>query len=113
MDEEIDLAPFVLDGVERGIHRRIIGDVGGDHRVHADGFDQRAHAALQTVALIGERDLGALGSQLARNAPGDGVLVGDAHHDAALAFHQVACRRCPVISHVGKPLFVNICLVNR
>ena len=52
-------------------------------------LDQRHQALGLRVALIGEGDLGAVRRQRARDAPGDGMVVGDAHHQAALALPSV------------------------
>ena len=86
---------FSLICGEGRIHAGVVGHVSGDHRVHADGFHQRPHPALEVLALIGEGDLRALRRQLLGDAPRDGAVIRDAHHEAALALHQVACGEGP------------------
>ena len=51
---------------------------------------ERLDPLLDGVALIGERDLGALIGHGLGDAPGDRAVIGDAEHDAALARHQFA-----------------------
>ena len=51
---------------------------------------ERLDPLLDGVALIGERDLGALVGHGLGDAPGDRAVIGDAEHDAALARHQLA-----------------------
>ena len=60
---------------------------GSDSR-EPETFGERAHALAQRLALIGEGELGALGGERLGDAPGDRMVVGDAHHEAALAAHQ-------------------------
>ncbi len=49
---------------------------------------QRLHALAQRLALIGEGQFGALRGQRLGDAPGDGVVVGDPHDQAAFALHH-------------------------
>ena len=49
---------------------------------------ERAHPLAERLALIGEGEFGALGRQRLGDAPGDRMIVGDAHDEAALAAHQ-------------------------
>ena len=50
----------------------------------ASGLTRRPSAS----PWIGEGELGAVRGERLGDAPGDRVIVGDAHHQAALAFHQ-------------------------
>ena len=57
----------------------------------AAGFerlDQRQDALLEHIALIGKGQFRARVMQRLGDAPGDGMLVGDAHDQAFLAFHK-------------------------
>src|SRR3546814_8895453 len=60
MDQEVELAPGLLDGGEDGIDGGVVGDVAGQHHLGADRFGQRAHPPLQGLALEGECEFGAL-----------------------------------------------------
>lgn len=53
----------------------------------ADFGGQRLDTLLERFALIGEGNLGALIGQRLGNAPGNGMLIGDAHDEAALPRH--------------------------
>ena len=60
----------------------------GSTTVRAKLLGQRADPFLECVALIGERQLGArIGAGLG-DAPGDGLVIGKAHDQAALSRHQ-------------------------
>ena len=93
MNQKIHLAPFFLDGRKAGIHGGIVGDVGREHEgLLSEAFDQWPDALFQRFALIGKSQLRALRSKLLGNAPGNRILVGDTHDEAALALHQIAGR---------------------
>ena len=51
---------------------------------------KRRDPFLQRIALIGERDLGALSRAGLGDTPGDRSIVGDAHDQPAFAGHQRA-----------------------
>ncbi len=91
MDQEVQLAEGLLDLGERRIHGGVVGDVGGDQQAGADALRQGPHPPLQVLALIGESQLRPLGGQARGDAPGDGLVIGDAHDEALLAPHQVPC----------------------
>ena len=97
VNEEVEAAPGLGERLEDGVHRRGIGDVAGQHDRGAEFGGQRLDALLQGVALIGERDFGALRGAGLGDAPGDRAIVGDAHDQATLAGHEIsrchACRR--------------------
>ena len=79
---------FCRDGGEDRVDRRGIGDVAMADDEPADLLRERLDPLLQRVALIGERELGALRMAGLRDAPGDRPVVGDAHDQAALAPHE-------------------------
>ena len=58
----------------------------------ADQKFETLKAIAEGITLIGEGQFGALSGQLLGDAPGYGILVGDAHDKTALAFHQLAGR---------------------
>ena len=102
MDQEIHLSPSGLERVKAGIHRGVIGHVGGDHEgLAGQAFDQRPHAFFQLFALIGESQLSALCGELLGNTPGNRVLVGHAHDKPALALHQITGRKNAVAHGVS------------
>jgi hypothetical protein len=65
----------------------------GVPRLSASG----AHALAQRLALVGEGEFGAVRGERAGDAPGDGMVVGHAHDQAATALHQSG--------HAGTPRF--------
>ncbi len=93
MDEEVELAPFLLqpgeDGVDAGHIRHVA--MAGDKRADLGG--QRLDALLQRVALVGQRDLGALLRNGLGDAPRDRTIVGHAKDQAFLAGHQALTNR--------------------
>ena len=90
MDDEVELAPAFPQRLEHRVDRVEVLDVAGQHQLRADALGQRLDAFAQRFALVGEGELGAMRVQRARNAPGDRIVVGDAHDEAAAASHDVA-----------------------
>jgi hypothetical protein len=87
--DEVEAAPFTFQRAEDGLERLVVLDVGFDDDLRAHRLDERLHALAEGVALVGEGEFGAVLMQSLRNAPGDGVIIGDAHDQAALAGHQI------------------------
>ena len=90
MDEKVEAAPIRC--LRRSKHRIELGvvlDIGAGTTScePIDWASGRSRLAWR-IALIGEGDLGTMRRQHARDAPGDGMVVGDAHHQAPLALHQ-------------------------
>src|SRR5664280_2363223 len=56
-------------------------------------FTYQGDALAKRVALISERELGAVVAQHLGDAPGDRVVVGDPHHQPTFALHQSRHRR--------------------
>ncbi len=90
MYDEIQRPPFVRKSTEGGVHRGLIGHIDIDHEGRSDAFGQRRDAATKGFALIAESKLSPFSRQRLGNAPGDGVVVGDAHDEAAFSIHQVS-----------------------
>ena len=88
---------LLLDRVENRVDRGDVLDVAGHDQSRADRFGERLHALGQRVALIGEGELGAVRGQRLGDAPGDGVVVGDPHHQPAFSLHQ--SRHWPLLCH--------------
>ena len=99
MNQEIDLAPGLLQFGENIVDGRNVFDIAGQKDVGANGIGQRLHALAEGFALIGEGQFGPVLAQFTRDAPGNGMIIGDAHHQAAPALHQSICHlvnRCSV-----------------
>ncbi len=78
-----------FDRVEHRVDRVAMSSTShGSRKSRADRLRQRLDALAQRLALIGEGELGALRGERLGNAPGDRVVVGDAHDQPALALHQ-------------------------
>ena len=91
------LAERLEDRVDRGA----VLDVARQHQRCADLVGQRLDAPAERFALIGEGELGAVLGEFLRDAPGDRMIVGDAHDKAALALHQSVHAAIP---HAGVAL---------
>ena len=65
-----------------------VGDVAFDQEIGADLGRERPDPLLERLALIGESELGALLGEPLRNPPGQRLVVGEAHDQAALSAHQ-------------------------
>jgi hypothetical protein len=88
MDEEIDGPPRIGERLEHRLDASLVGHVARQNELRADLGGKGLDALFDSVALISERDLSALVAAGLGDAPGDGAVVGDAEHDAALARHQ-------------------------
>jgi hypothetical protein len=88
MDDEIEIAPLLGERGENRIQRRDVLDVAGQRKLRAETLGERQDALAQGVALVGEGELGPLSGDRLGDAPGDRMIVRDAHHEAALAVHQ-------------------------
>ena len=86
--EEIQRAPGAAQLVEHRIDGGDVLDVAGQDELRADRLRQRLDALAERVALIGEGELGAVRRKRPGDAPGDRMIVGDAHDQPALALHQ-------------------------
>jgi hypothetical protein len=101
MDQKIHLAPFRLERVEGAVELVVLLDIARHHQDRIAG-NQPAQPLGLRLALIGEGELGAMRLQRARDAPGDGMVVGDPHDEAATALHQIAgCLGLGQIAHAS------------
>jgi hypothetical protein len=99
MNEKIDLAPDLLQFGEDVVDSGNVLDITGQQDIGANGISQRLHPPAEGLALIGEGQFGPVLAQFTGNAPGNGMVIGDAHHQAAPALHQSICHlvnRCSV-----------------
>ena len=101
--EKIHRAPLFPDCFEHRIDRSNVLDVAGQYQRRAGLFGERFYAFGQRVTLIGESQLGAVRRQHLRNAPGNGMVVGNAHDQAALPLHQTAARSDVLSCHGRRP----------
>ena len=95
----------LLDRRERRVHRGVVGHV-ADDRHGADALGQRLGPALVRLD-VGDGQLRALGGQLGGDAEGDGVAVGQAHHQALLALHQIALGQVELVGQ-GQPSLLSL-----
>ena len=88
MHQKIELPPFGLEGGEHGVDRRFVLNVARQQQFCPDFLGQRPDAPAEGLALIGEGQFGTGGGKSFGDTPGDGMVVGDAHNEAALAGHE-------------------------
>ena len=62
-------------------------DVTGQNQRGPEPFGKRLHPSPEAFALVGESESCAMFRKLSRYTPGDGMIVRDAHDQAALAMH--------------------------
>ena len=85
-----------LDELREGlVDAGVVGDVALDARLRADGRRELAHARLDALALVGERERRALLGEPPGDRPGERALVGDARHEGDLPVQQTHARRLP------------------
>ena len=88
MQDEIQLAPTLLQFGEGLVKRAVVGDIARQDEFRANLRGQRADTAFKRLALIGEREVRALSRDGLGDAPGNRLIIGDAHDQAFLARHQ-------------------------
>ena len=79
------LAPFFLDGGDDAIDGGDVFDVAGNDQIGVHLGRQRLDTLAERFTLIGEGEFSAFSRNRLRDAPGDGVAVGDPHDEAALS----------------------------
>src|SRR6185295_8911058 len=95
--QEIEATPLLLQHRKDMVELVILFHIGGEHEFRADRRRQRFQTFGLRLALIGERNLGTMRTKHAGNTPGDGMVVGDPHHQAPLALHQFGvCHLAPL-----------------
>src|SRR5262249_18183947 len=90
MNEEIERAPYPPQLGKDRVQCRDILDVTGQHEVGIDRRRGWLDALSERPALRGESQLSAGRGNRLGYPPGDRVMVGDPHDQAALALHQFA-----------------------
>ena len=86
--DEVEAAPGHAQRIENRLQRCAVLHVAGIEQRGAERGGERLHAPAEMLALIGEGELRALRGERLGDAPGDRMIVGDAHDQAALAGHQ-------------------------
>ena len=81
----------------------------GSDELGAERLRQRRHALAERLALIGEGEFRAVLGQGLGDAPGDRMIVGDAHDEAALSLHQTGHSGPPMHRlHRATPIVSNV-----
>ncbi len=88
VDQEIHMAPGVRQLIAHRVERGLVLHVRRHQVLHPQRIGQRLHPLAEILALIGESQLRAMFREHLGHAPGDGVIVGDAHDKPALAGHK-------------------------
>ena len=100
MDQKIEAAPGRLKLGEHSFDRGQILDVASVDMIGgAEFLRERRDPFAKRIVLIGEGKLGAFAGQGFGYAPGDRVIIRDAHHQAAFAAHQ-ARSHCALVDQV-------------
>ena len=87
MDQKIKATPTVGNRRKGPVQRRIIGDVDVDQEIAPQRTCQRFDTLAEHLALIAERQFGPGCMQRLGDPPGDGMVVGHPHDQAAFAVH--------------------------
>src|SRR5690606_6313570 len=75
-----------------------VGDVAIDQEIAAEFVGERLHTLQHHIALIGDRQFGAVCVQCLGDAPGERFVVREAHDQPALALHQTRHFSSPAFS---------------
>src|SRR5262249_31537896 len=111
-DQEVHRAPLLLDLGVHLVDRGNVLNVARQDHLATDRFRERLDPAAQRLALIGEGERGAVGGQGLGDAPGNRMIVGDPHDQAAFALHQLRHRAtelstsCPASCRASTFLFL-------
>ena len=103
MDDEIEPVPRSVERGEGGVDGSDVLHVAGQHESGAERAGERGDASTERLALVGEGELRPVRGKDLGDAPGDGMVVRDAHDQAALALHQTAHLSLPLGSNPGAP----------
>ena len=92
VDDEVESAPFLGDGVEHGLEFAGLRDIErrGDRRLQL--LSQRLDVGLGLLVEPGHGEIGSEGAQLHRAAVGDRLVVGDADDQSLLALQHLPDR---------------------
>ncbi len=88
MNEKVDRTPAFPKRVKHRVDRCDILDVAGHHEIRPEFGGKRSDPLAQRLTLIGEGNFRTLCRDRLGNSPGDRVVVGNAHDQAALALHD-------------------------
>ena len=77
MEQEVQPAPPVLDGVEDDIELTGCRDIAGEEERRLDLSRERLDVGLGLVVEIGDAELGADATEVLGRRPGKAVVVGD------------------------------------
>jgi hypothetical protein len=85
--ERVEPAHLGLDGREAGVELGLVVHVERQQQRVDEGrlLRQLLERAPEAIALVGEREAGSAGGELARDAPRDGAVVRHSEHDRVLA----------------------------
>ena len=89
MNQKVEFPPTGGNGVKCPVQRRIIGNIHIQKKIRTDPFGKWPHTFAEPVTLIGECQFCPMGGKLMGNAPGNGLVIRDAHHKPALTLHNI------------------------
>ncbi len=89
MNQKIQLPPFGAERRENRIDAGNVFDVARQYGINTERLRERPDALSLRVALERKGKLGALRVERFCDAPGNRMIIGDTHDQAALCFHQV------------------------
>ena len=86
MDQQVELPAEGLPHLAEDTLEVLVGaHVAGGHERRVHRLRELAHALLDPLALVGEREARAALGELLRDRPGDRAAVGDPEHETALS----------------------------
>ena len=89
--QEVQVAPDPLEQFKGHDDLLVGGDIHGNEQRLFQGLRQLPHMLAHPLVLVGDGQFRAFRGQLLGDAPGDGPLVGDPHHQPPLPLHEHAC----------------------
>src|SRR5690606_38985896 len=93
VDQEVDLAPLLLEIVEDSVDAFLDRDIAIAGNEGAEFRGERFNPLAERLALIGKSEFRTLLGQRLGDTPRDRPVVRDPHDEAALSCHQaVTCR---------------------
>jgi hypothetical protein len=96
VNEEVEPVPVLVELGEHGFDGGDILDVAGQHEVRSERLGERSDTFPERIALVRERQGGAMRGQHLGDPPSDGMIVRDPHDEAAPSLHQSRQAKSPV-----------------
>jgi hypothetical protein len=102
MDDKIEMVPLPVECREDAVEGLETLHVAGDHEIGSERLGEGPHPLAKRLALVGERELGAMLRKDLGDPPGNRMIVRHAHDQATTAPHQSRHRHLLIVRSVAR-----------